>query len=223
MAGLDPSPPGRPKGKYNDSAPASEDRARRRAGALRSSTESGRLPYWPRGPPLARSIWIFLDRRGFAPGRPENKAWISLDFLGFSRPNRDFSMGYAGFSAKKISRALLPLGRRRGTGAGIPTMQKCIMAHRASLTHFLLFCNCHRRKLSILCRAATVRFRGLSAIISHTSLNQLDGKSLNWVLSKVSPVVRQSNRRPRETQAADLWRHDLQRPDFARPRQQLTR
>jgi hypothetical protein len=32
-----------------------------------------------------------------------------LDFLGFSRQNLDFSMGYAGFSAKKISRALLPL------------------------------------------------------------------------------------------------------------------
>jgi hypothetical protein len=31
-----------------------------------------------------------------------------LDFLGFSRPNRDFSIGYAGFSLKEISHALLP-------------------------------------------------------------------------------------------------------------------
>jgi hypothetical protein len=28
---------------------------------------------------------------------PIFEGWISLDFLGFSRPNRDFSMGYAAF------------------------------------------------------------------------------------------------------------------------------
>jgi hypothetical protein len=113
MAGLDPSPPDRPKAKYDGTAPASEDRPRRRAGALRSSTESGRLPYWPRGPPACSIDLGFLGPLRFWPGRPENEAWISLDFLGFSRQNRDFSMGYAGFSAKKISRALLPLGRQR--------------------------------------------------------------------------------------------------------------
>src|SRR5580704_11527249 len=77
MAGLDPCPLGRPKAKYNGSAPASEDRARRRAGALRSWTESGRLPYWPRAPP---ACWIdlgFLGPSRFCPERPENKAWIS--------------------------------------------------------------------------------------------------------------------------------------------------
>jgi hypothetical protein len=66
---------------------------------------------------LARSIWVFLDHRGFAPNGPKTRLgfpWISLDFLGFSRPNRDFSMGYAGFSAKKISRALLPLDSALG-------------------------------------------------------------------------------------------------------------
>jgi hypothetical protein len=31
----------------------------------------------------------------FCRGDPDFEAWISLDFLGFSRPNRDFSMGYA--------------------------------------------------------------------------------------------------------------------------------
>jgi hypothetical protein len=36
-----------------------------------------------------------------------------LDFLGFSRPNREFSIGYTEFSAKKISRAL-PRERSRG-------------------------------------------------------------------------------------------------------------
>ena len=42
--------------------------------------------------------------------------WISLDFLGFSRPNLDFSMGYVGFSGIKISRAL-PRRETPGTGA----------------------------------------------------------------------------------------------------------
>jgi hypothetical protein len=34
--------------------------------------------------------------------------WKSLNFLGFSRPKRAFSMGYAGFSLKEKSRAFLP-------------------------------------------------------------------------------------------------------------------
>ena len=74
------------------------------------------------------SVWLLLGsgRSGF--GFPWTVAisprnapfhwpyWISLDFLGFSRPNRDFSMGCAGFSAKKnFSR---PLWRRRGAGTG---------------------------------------------------------------------------------------------------------
>jgi hypothetical protein len=36
-----------------------------------------------------------------------------LDFLGFSRPNRDLSMGYTGFSLKKIFRvAFAPLASK---------------------------------------------------------------------------------------------------------------
>jgi acyl-CoA thioesterase YciA len=73
--------------KYNGSAPASEDRAPRRAGALRSWTDSGHLPYWPRGPPACSIDLGFLGPSRFYPARPENKAWISLDFLGFLRPN----------------------------------------------------------------------------------------------------------------------------------------
>src|ERR1700733_10254520 len=114
MASLDPSSLGRPNAKSDGSAPASEDRARRRAGALRSWTESERLPYWPRGPPACSIDFGFLGPSRFCPCRPENKAWISLDFLGFPRPNRYFSMGYAKFSAKKISRALLPLDSAMG-------------------------------------------------------------------------------------------------------------
>jgi hypothetical protein len=34
------------------------------------------------------------------------EGWKGLDFLGFSRPNLAFSMGYAGFSLKEILRTL---------------------------------------------------------------------------------------------------------------------
>jgi hypothetical protein len=47
-------------------------------------------------------------------------SWKSLDFLGFSRLNRAFSMGYAGFSLKEISRALLPKRRRQNGVHGGP-------------------------------------------------------------------------------------------------------
>jgi hypothetical protein len=122
------------------------------------------------GRPRPRSIWIFLDGRGFVLESPENKAWISLDFLGFSRPNRDFSMRYAGFSAKKISRALLPLGRRRRDRSRYSYDAERSVAHRASLTRFLLFCNqLPTTEMAILSRAAD------GALV--ISLNpQLDGK-----------------------------------------------
>src|ERR1700722_1427708 len=138
MPGLDPSPPGRPKAKYNGSAPASEDRARRRGGALRSSTESGRLPYWPRGPPACSIDLGFLGPLRFWPGRPENEAWISLDSLvrieTFQWVTRDSPQ-------RKFLAPFCRWGGSAGTGADIPTMQKYSMAHRANLTHFLLFCN----------------------------------------------------------------------------------
>jgi hypothetical protein len=35
--------------------------------------------------------------------------WISLDFLGFSRLNRAFSMGYAGFSLDHFSSRFFPI------------------------------------------------------------------------------------------------------------------
>jgi hypothetical protein len=44
---------------------------------------------------------------------PAFEGWKSLDFLGFSRPKRDFSMGYTGFSLEQFSRAL-----SRGGGPG---------------------------------------------------------------------------------------------------------
>jgi hypothetical protein len=57
---------------------------------------------------------------GLGPFSRENlgfEGWKGLDFLGFSRPNRLLSMGYAGFSLKEISRALLPPRQNRGNGS----------------------------------------------------------------------------------------------------------
>jgi hypothetical protein len=48
-------------------------------------------------------IWVFLARRRFAAKTPDFEGWISLDFLGFSRANRDFSIGYADKSEKNFS------------------------------------------------------------------------------------------------------------------------
>jgi hypothetical protein len=45
----------------------------------------------------------FLGAARFGAKTPDYVVWISLDFLGFSRPNRDLSMGYAGFYAKNFS------------------------------------------------------------------------------------------------------------------------
>jgi hypothetical protein len=142
MAGLDSSAPGRPKAKYNGSAPASEDRARRRAGALRSWTESGRLPYRPRGPPACSIDLDFLGPSRFCPGKPRKQG---LDFLGFpwilSSESRLFNGLRGIFGGRKFLALFCRWGGGAGTGAGIPTMQKCCMTHRVSLTHFLLFCN----------------------------------------------------------------------------------
>jgi hypothetical protein len=70
------------------------------------------------------------------------EGWEGLDFLGFSRPNRAFSMGYAGFSLNEISRALLPPSRTVGTGAhdfGLAERAGFVMG--ANVIQFLLFCN----------------------------------------------------------------------------------
>jgi hypothetical protein len=51
-------------------------------------------------------VWVFLGSGGLAAKTLVYGGWKGLDFLGFSRQNRAFSMGYAGFSLKEISRAL---------------------------------------------------------------------------------------------------------------------
>jgi hypothetical protein len=50
----------------------------------------------------------FLGPRRFGAKTPAFEPWICLDFLGFSRPKRDFSMGYAGKIAKYFSSRFFP-------------------------------------------------------------------------------------------------------------------
>jgi hypothetical protein len=80
----------------------------------------------------------FLGCGRFGAKAPKSGYWIVLDFLGFSRQNRDFSMGYGEFSGKKISRALLRWRGGAGTGARGPDMQR--MVHGPSVLRFLIFC-----------------------------------------------------------------------------------
>jgi hypothetical protein len=87
------------------------------------------------------SIWFFLAHGHFAAKTPDNAYWISLDFLGFSRQNRDLSMGYTDFSAKSFSRALLRDVRGVGLAERGRAMGENTISHGYSVTQFLLFCN----------------------------------------------------------------------------------
>jgi hypothetical protein len=60
-------------------------------------------------------IWFFLALAGSAEKTLIHGYWISLDFLGFSRPNRGLSTGYTGKTTKNFSAPPLP---RRGARAG---------------------------------------------------------------------------------------------------------
>jgi hypothetical protein len=66
--------------------------------------------------------------------------WKSLDFLGFSRAKRAFSMGYTGFSPEGISRAVLPGGDAK-MGMAVEVMRMRRIIHRIDLAQFLLFVN----------------------------------------------------------------------------------
>jgi hypothetical protein len=56
--------------------------------------------------PVCRSVWLFLAPRRFPAKTLFRERWISLDFLGFSRPNLDFSMSYADKTAEIFSGAM---------------------------------------------------------------------------------------------------------------------
>jgi hypothetical protein len=70
-------------------------------------------------------IWVCLGGRYFAAKTFILRYWISLDFFGFSRPNRELSTGYTEFPLEKFSRALcLPDIRNAGTAAADKAMGK---------------------------------------------------------------------------------------------------
>ena len=88
--------PRRPPWPSADAADASGGRGLFRADPrLRSALHWDGVGLAPSRQRSGRSVWIFLAGGLFAAKTPVRTCWISLDFLGFSRPNRDFSMGYA--------------------------------------------------------------------------------------------------------------------------------
>jgi hypothetical protein len=84
----------------------------------------------------------FLGASPFRRKSPDLEHWIPLDFLGFSRPNRDLSMGYEGFSPEDFSRRFRPAAARGAQqAAAVETMAKRALLHGKTLTLFLILCN----------------------------------------------------------------------------------
>jgi hypothetical protein len=85
-------------------------------------------------------VWVFLFRRRLAAKALVYGGWKSLDFLGFSRPKRAFSMSYAGFSLKE--NFTRPPCRREVAAAGAcgRGMRKGGIVHGTSVTRFLISC-----------------------------------------------------------------------------------
>ena len=71
---------------------------------------------------VRRSVWVFLARRRFAAKTPAIEGWIHVDFLGFSRANRDFSMGYTDKTVKNFSSRF-----SRGVGKMDPKAQVFVL------------------------------------------------------------------------------------------------
>ena len=111
MAGLDPSSPRRPKAKSDGSASCPQNigpSPRQNAVEWTSS----------RRPPSARLCRRplnlgFLGSSRFCPGRPQNKGWISLDFLGFSRPELRLFNGLREILCEENFARPFAAGRRR--------------------------------------------------------------------------------------------------------------
>jgi hypothetical protein len=85
-------------------------------------------------------VCVFLARGLFVTKIPVRRYWIRLDFLGFSRPNRDLSMGYTGFSLTEISRTLGHADGSAGTGAcgrGRADAQDCSWGKLNLISDFL--------------------------------------------------------------------------------------
>ena len=73
--------------------------------------------------------------------RCEDPRLCGLDFLGFSRPNRDVSMGYPTESEESFFSSLCRRVGTVGTTAHEFSLCKGMIVHGASLSQFLIFCN----------------------------------------------------------------------------------
>src|SRR5260370_20962037 len=87
-----------------------------------------------------RSIWVFLDGACFAANLPVYEGWKHLDFLGFSRPNLYFSIGYERFRGKNFSRPFPCRSRRPEREPAVEAMWK-VRLHQARLNYLLIFRN----------------------------------------------------------------------------------
>ena len=90
---------------------------------------------------LIRSIWVFLAGGRCVAKITAKACWIFLDFLGFSRPDPAFSIGYTEFSAKKFSARFFPCAggfRRRNS---LLARGRAGLLIGPSLTLILISCN----------------------------------------------------------------------------------
>jgi hypothetical protein len=76
----------------------------------------------------------FLGASPFRRKSPDLEHWISLEILGFSRPNRYFSMGYVGFSRADFFTRPLPT-KQQERARGVEVMRKRRIVHGDDLTH----------------------------------------------------------------------------------------
>ena len=74
-------------------------------------------------------IWILLFGRLFGLESFDSRDWKSLDFLGFSRPNRDLSMGCVGFSRKIFREAFPGVERAPPAERGVEAMRSAKIGH----------------------------------------------------------------------------------------------
>jgi hypothetical protein len=98
------------------------------------------------------SVWLLLGGLSIPSGQPDlgflgllpfrcetQGLWV-LDFFGFSRANRDFSIGYADKAENNFSSRFRRRERAVETVSPRFGMAKGRIAHGASLTRFLIFC-----------------------------------------------------------------------------------
>ena len=122
---------------------------RRRQGALSRSPHCLALELFDLSGSLEdcgrRLVWStglgFLGASPFRGEFPHSEGWLPLDFLGFSRQNRDLSISYGHKAANVFLHALSHDTRGAGSGANGLGGWVSRIVHRASLILFLVFCN----------------------------------------------------------------------------------